>query len=145
MFKTPYARFAVTMALVLGIALSPITAAPARADAQSDRALAIILGLVATGLILDKHNDRRTTRRTPPQPVRKELPARCFKRYETRDGAKKFFGARCLEKHYRQARHLPQRCEVTIKSRNRHGERVRRDVYSPRCLRREGYAIAGRR
>ena len=142
---TPFARLATTLTLSLGIALSPITAAPARADSDADKLLAILLGLAVVGTIIDDRRDRRVVVDRPHRPNRKALPARCLKRFETRDGTKRFWGARCLERHYPRAHRLPARCEVTIKTRNHHGDRVRRDVFKPHCLRREGYTVAGRR
>ena len=144
---TPFARLATTVTLSLGIALSPISAAPASAKDNTDAWVAALLGLAIVGAIIDDKNDRRRDRdvHRPDRPSRKALPGRCLKRFETRDGTKRFWGARCLERHYDRAHRLPARCEVTIKTRNRHGDRVRRDVFKPRCLRREGYTVAGRR
>lgn len=146
---TPFARLATAVTLSLGIVLSPISATPARAKDNTDAWLAALLGLAIVGTILDDKNDRRYDRdrelRRPEHFDRKALPGRCLKRFETRDGARRYWGARCLERHYPRAHRLPARCELTIKTRNRHGDRVRRDVFKPRCLRREGYTIAGRR
>ncbi|WP_421702170.1 hypothetical protein [Aliiroseovarius sp.] len=144
---TPFARLATALTLSLGIVLSPISTAPARANDNTDAWVAALLGLAIVGAIIDDKNDRRRDRdvHRPDRWDRKALPGRCLKRFETRDGTKRFWGARCLERHYARAHRLPARCEVTIKTRNRHGDRVRRDVFKPRCLRREGYTVAGRR
>ena len=142
---TPFARLATTLTLSLGIALSPISTAPARADDNLEAWIAALMGVAILGAIVDDRRDDRRDVVRPDRPHRKALPSRCLKRFDTRDGAKRYWGARCLERHYPRAHRLPARCEVTIKTRNRHGDRVRRDVFKPRCLRREGYTVAGRR
>jgi uncharacterized membrane protein YccC len=147
MMMTPFARLATTLTLSLGLVLSPISTAPASAKDNTDAWVAALLGLAIVGAIIDDKNDRRRDRdvHRPDRVDHKALPARCLRQFETRDGLKRFWGARCLERHYPRAHRLPARCEVTIKTRNRHGDRVRRDVFKPRCLRREGYTVAGRR
>jgi len=47
-------------------------------------------------------------------------------------------GRRCLERNYQSARPLPQNCLITLR-----GARHDRPVYSVRCLRRQGYQVAG--
>ncbi|WP_300515252.1 hypothetical protein [Aliiroseovarius sp.] len=145
---TPFARLATTVTLSLGLALSPISATPAKANGNNDAWVAALLGLAIVGAIIDDNRGDRYRGRDlyrPDRPSRKALPARCLQRFETRDGTRRYFGARCLDRNYRFASRLPARCETQIRIRNRHGDRVRREVFNPRCLRREGYWVAGRR
>ena len=73
---TPFARLATTLTLSLGIALSPITAAPARADSDADKILAILLGLAVVGTIIDDRRDRRVVVDRPHRPRTGQGPAR---------------------------------------------------------------------
>ncbi|MCI2400163.1 hypothetical protein [Aliiroseovarius subalbicans] len=141
----------IALTLAASIALTPMAAAPARADNNDNAAaIAALLGLIIVGTAVSNSNndvvyERRSSReRIAPRRTR-ALPEQCLKRFETRRGTKRYFGSRCLERNFRFANRLPERCEIRIKTRNRAGDRVRRDVYTPACLRREGYFIAGRR
>ncbi|SFS20122.1 hypothetical protein [Yoonia litorea] len=62
------------------------------------------------------------------------LPSQCLRTVETRFGNLRLFGQRCLERNYRFAERLPQRCEVRVYS--DHGPR---SGYDPFCLREHGY------
>lgn len=55
----------------------------------------------------------------------------------------RMFGSRCLWNNYRHARLLPQHCKVHVNT-WRHGRKVHRVGYSPKCLRRSGFQVAGR-
>lgn len=71
----------------------------------------------------------------------KVLPRYCLRRIETRHGSVRMFGARCLKRNYRHAEWLPRECKMRVKT-WRHGERVVRRGYKPRCLRHYGYRVA---
>ena len=68
------------------------------------------------------------------------LPRYCLTRVETRRGPVRMLGQRCLNRNYRQAHRLPQACKIHVKT-WRHGRRVTRVGYQPRCLRQRGYRI----
>ncbi|WP_342077442.1 hypothetical protein [Yoonia sp. SS1-5] len=68
------------------------------------------------------------------QTNRRVLPASCLRRIETRFGTQRMFGQRCLERNYRHAASLPDRCAVRVYS----NEGPRRG-YDPLCLREQGY------
>lgn len=73
-----------------------------------------------------------TRRRPPPLPQQCLLPV---------SGAKTRYvmGERCLSRNYASARPLPSACQMNVQTR-----RGIRPAYSVRCLRRQGYDIAGR-
>ncbi|MEL6573192.1 MAG: hypothetical protein AAFQ64_16135 [Pseudomonadota bacterium] len=63
------------------------------------------------------------------------VPGRCFRRVETANGRYQgVFGARCLERRYRDAHTLPRQCQVRVG-----GENGSRRGYNARCLRDFGY------
>lgn len=65
---------------------------------------------------------------------RRVLPHDCLRQVETRFGTQRMFGRRCLERNYRHANSLPDRCEVRV-----FAENGPRNGYDPRCLRQQGY------
>lgn len=56
----------------------------------------------------------------------------------------RMFGSRCLWNNYRDARRLPGHCKIHVTDR-RHGRKIHRVGYSPKCLRRSGFQVAGGR
>ena len=76
--------------------------------------------------------------------ISKVLPRYCLRRIETRRGDVRMFGKRCLQRNYRYADWLPQDCKIRVKT-WRHGHRVTRVGYKPRCLRHYGYRVEGGR
>ncbi len=74
-----------------------------------------------------RHDNRRDERRMTP-------PYDCLRTVETRFGDLRLFGQRCLERNYRYAADLPERCEVRVYSDN-----GPRNGYDPLCLREQGY------
>lgn len=151
---TPFARLATTLTLTLGIALSPISAAPAKAgDRDAEAIIATILGLAVVGAIIDDNRrDRRLERdvrrddwRDDRRPrFSKDLPGRCERYFSTSSGGRTYMGGRCLERRYSHADRLPSRCALKIRTHNRDGRLVQRTVYRQGCLRGHGFTIAGR-
>jgi len=68
----------------------------------------------------------------------RSLPGECLYRFDTRNGPLVGFGKRCLENTIRYAGRLPDDCAI----RTRVGGRDR-TIYSARCLRLEGWQVAG--
>ena len=165
---TPFARLATTLTLSLGIALSPISAAPAKADERTDALVATILGLAVVGAIIDDNrrdarrdrrldrdirrddrrddwrDDRRGDRRRDGVHRSKILPGQCLRYFRTVRGGRDYMGGACLQRNYDHANRLPHRCSMSIMTYNRRGDLVRRTVYRQGCLSRAGYVIAGR-
>ena len=81
--------------------------------------------------------DRRYAKTRGYQKV--PLPAQCERLVETRRGDRLVYGARCLDRRYKHARHLPEHCLVRVDTRR--GERL---AYGARCLSRDGWRVAHR-
>ncbi len=140
---TPFARLATTLTLSLGLALSPFSAAPAKADDKTAAIVATLLGLAVVGVLIDKHNDDRRDR--PDRVDRsKFLPGKCLRYFRTAEGGRKYMGGTCLLRNYAHADSLPRRCQTNIQTYNRRGQPVWRTVYRQGCLINAGYRIAGR-
>lgn len=145
--------------LIAGVtALSLATATPATAqglDRQDVGKLLIGLAAVAViGAAIEENRD--TPESTPAQHSngwggidrgnswsglnsnnnnnRRVLPHDCIRQVETRFGTQRMFGRRCLERNYRHANGLPDRCAVRV-----FGANGPRNGYDPRCLRQQGY------
>lgn len=69
-----------------------------------------------------------------------KLPSQCRRDVQTRRGYIKGFGRRCLLNNYGHYNSLPHQCAV--KTRDYSGKR--RVIYSGRCLGQYGYRVAGR-
>lgn len=147
-------KYAATACLALAVALSPISAAPAKA-LDRDETIGLIVGLAALAAIakeIDDRNDRkkkrkeqqRVTRHAPIEPrydrYRHQrslvLPGNCVRTFDTVRGTRTVLGNRCLQRSGVNVARLPDRCERTVQTRN--GPRA---AFGARCLRREGYQI----
>lgn len=142
------------------LAVTGLAAAPARADTNDIGK--VLLGVAAIAVIAKVASDNKKQRAAPvysaptrnetrnhaaPIPQRhvranrKELPRACFGQYDTRRGALRGFGARCLQNNMRHHVRLPAACAQQV--RTRHG---RETIYAARCMRDYGYTIErGRR
>lgn len=149
-FKT-----AMAAALGLSIALSPVSTAPARADsANTDAAIAALIALGIIGIAVGSQGQGNVTITTPGQGgghgghggphggQAKVLPAECYKRFNTPKGSFNLFGKPCLRSNYRQWQRLPDRCEITVRVKNRNHQWVHRKAYRPACLRKAGYQMS---
>jgi len=144
------------------LSLVLIPAAPAQANNSNDSFNRAVIGLLAAGALglainksrdgdgpnvqlrinkgqSDRHRNvqrfgdtnrhARVTRRADP------LPSRCFRQIELRNGhVQKAFGARCLDRRYRDVASLPRQCLVRLGGRN--GSRF---GYEAHCLRDRGF------
>jgi hypothetical protein len=66
--------------------------------------------------------------------ARRVLPGGCLRTVETRFGNQRMFGQRCLERNYRHASRLPERCAVRLYT----NDGPRRG-FDPLCLREQGF------
>lgn len=64
------------------------------------------------------------------------LPVQCLAQFETAHGTQRYFGQSCLRERYVGYRILPKNCETTIWS-----SRGKREVFSPRCLKENGFEL----
>lgn len=132
------------------IAVTGLTAAPARAASDEDIA-GILAGLVILGAVAAAVNSKKRTREVTveqPKPHRQTprhnrrnarlLPAECLRIAWVDDTRMRYFAKRCLQRNYRHADSLPRYCRTRVEtSRGRIAK-----GYNARCLRREGYRIA---
>lgn len=72
------------------------------------------------------------------------IPGYCLTSVRQGKHTIRMFGSRCLWNNYRDARLLPEHCKIQVRDR-RHGRKARRVGYSPKCLRRSGFEVAGGR
>jgi hypothetical protein len=81
------------------------------------------------------HNDNWSNRnRGHDNNGRWVLPGDCLRTVENRFGSQRMFEQRCLERHYRHANRLPERCAVRVFTSD-----GPRNGYDPLCLREAGY------
>ena len=137
--------------LAAALAITSVSAVPARAS--SDDVAKVLLGLaIVAGIATAIDNNNRNAapsrrlgerydddRGWKPRRVRNVLPAQCLRSFETRNGTRRGYGARCLNRNARWL-DLPRRCEREVRTR-----RGWRTFYGARCLRREGFVTAGGR
>lgn len=139
--------------LATAITVTAITASPSRAASGEDIAK-VAVGAAALFLVvraLKKDRPRvgskepytpppstETPYRVPRPALRDPIPAHCLKRHDTRDGEVRMVGLRCVTRDYAHAHRLPESCRVT-----KHTFKGLRHGYKPRCLRRQGYKLAG--
>ncbi|TKZ17109.1 hypothetical protein FAP39_15425 [Shimia litoralis] len=142
--------------LVASIAITGISAVPARALSGEDTAK-VLFGLTALFMIgkaIDDHDDRRqvytpsTKNQTKPRPLpdrvkrhnrARILPAECLRKHNTWDGRVRMLGRKCLKREYGNLSRLPQHCRVSAQT-----DRGMRHGYAPRCLRENGYRLSQR-
>jgi hypothetical protein len=143
--------------LAVSIAVTGLTAAPAKADSDDlVRFLAGATALVIIGRALDD-NDRHTPtrrhtaghgrayddnyippeRRHEPRRSRYSLPRECRSSFWTPDGKQRYLDRRCLRHNYDYTHSLPKRCKITFYDKN-----VRKRGYSIPCLKDNGYRLA---
>ncbi|NIZ62597.1 hypothetical protein DL239_16620 [Sedimentitalea sp. CY04] len=145
----------IAFVLATSIAITGLSAAPARADDDVAKLLAglAVLGVLGVAINKERRKNRTVTRTRvdptpsyptprplPPQVTRYDLPKECL-RYvpEFRDG-RNLVGQRCLRKNYRHSvKSLPQQCRVTFWNGRQH-----KNAFKPRCLRRNGYRMVRR-
>ena len=129
--------------IAAALALSSLAPAPARA-ADAEDVLKLVLGIGAI-YVIGKAIENKPARAAPvyrqenrsDASRHKVVPAECLRTYETRNGPVRGYSKPCLEQELRRPARLPEACEMTLRT-----EYGRRDIYAPRCLRREGWQIA---
>ncbi|MFA3919747.1 hypothetical protein [Ruegeria hyattellae] len=146
----------IALIVSLAIAITAISAAPARAD-DTAKVLGGLAALTILGVVLHRNNKKKkrdrakvtqsyvpqapqihSVRPLPPKVAKYDLPRRCLKPVRGYPANAPLMKRKCLKRHYHHAKSLPQQCQITYWN----GERTR-NAYEPRCLRRKGYRIAG--
>jgi hypothetical protein len=146
----------IALILATAIAVTGLSAIPARADPDAGRVLA---GLAALALIaaavkssrkdpVVSQNPTRPAyptrpahpiRQTPPRINRFDLPDQCLRRKSVNGRQRTLFTDRCLKNNYAFNGTLPNNCRLAYWD-GRHT----RTGYKPRCLRENGYRFARR-
>lgn len=144
-------------ALALLIALGVATPRPAHAQ-NGETIVGVIVGVAALALIAKAIEDNReeekaraqraTRHHSKPNQTRlhrhghqsriynraRVLPDQCFRTIETRNGVRRIFGQRCLQRNGVNTARLPSTCAYQIRT-----QRGIRTVYGGRCLRQNGW------
>lgn len=147
--------------LIAGITALSLTIAPVQvaAEGMSERQVGqLLFGLVAAGIIGKVISDSNRRDRAAPVPVqdrqrhvaplrqqqptgrnrqtqaRNVVPSACLRSYDTQRGQQQIFGARCLERNFEYARHLPDQCLIRLRTYD-----GPQQGYTPGCLRDNGY------
>ena len=143
-------RTGLAMILSGALAVSSVTATPARAGNDAAIAAGILGALALFAIAKNQKNEHkpatvgrsyhgrdavRDQRRSRQRHLR-TLPAACSFEVEGRGGERRFVSGRCLSRHGYRAE-LPKRCEYRIKTR-----RGTRTAYPLRCLDRYGYRLS---
>lgn len=133
-----------TLLLSASLAVTSITATPARANEDVGKVLAGIAALAIIGTAVNKHKHRkeekRVTRKAPsqnwaPVPQRrnvKRAPQKCLRNIWTHRGNREVFGARCMIQN--STAQLPSRCLRQVKVKQGPSQ-----FYSKQCLRQNGW------
>lgn len=145
----------IALILATALAVTGLSAAPARAGNDTTRVLTGLFGLALLGAAIHNSRDRHAVTRSyspptysapprpvaprplPPQITRKDLPQQCLRNHKVKGGTRNLFGTRCLRKHYAFTGSLPWACQ-----RGYSDGRRSRVGYGPKCLRQRGYRFA---
>lgn len=149
-----YRKF-IALIIASAIAVTGLTAAPARADEDAARVIAGLAALALLGAALRDRDDdagghvarpHRPPAVAGPMPYRPEpwrgyrdraLPGHCLREVRSGRGqTARFLGKHCVEQHYRQAHALPRACLERTWTRSRI-----RSGYDLGCLRTRGYRL----
>ena len=146
---------------ITALSLTFATTAPLQAQSINREDVGkLLIGLAAVAVIgaaIEENRDR--TRSTPvhdnhrsseitrnnswsdlgrPQQTNRDarlvLPSACLRNVDTRFGTQRMFGKRCLERNYRHASRLPERCAVRLYTND-----GPRSGFDPLCLRDQGF------
>lgn len=158
----------IALILSLSLAITGISAAPARADEDVAKVLAgvALLGILGAAINDARHQDRYTAPVTTPphghgypqhgahphhgrphhgsrplpfRVARYDLPAQCVRYFPRYSRSHTLVGENCLRRQYRYESALPQACRVTFWNGHKH-----RSGYKPTCLQNRGYRLVRR-
>jgi hypothetical protein len=125
------------------LALTGITATPARADNEQLRnALIGIAALAIIGSAIKNSRSQPAVQPSPPPVAHpnpgfsRVLPAACLVSTAASRGNARIFSRHCLERNYRFAARLPGQCATAVPT--RFGPQA---GYDPYCLRRAGFSV----
>lgn len=159
---------AALLSAALALSAAPATADPKRTRNDNNAALALgIAGGIAALIVLKRQADKREAKRdearrkaeakaarkrhaaaevrrervvrTPPAAIRaphnaRLIPEECYRTHRTFDGLVSGYGARCMQNRVARPGLLPPDCIRRLDT-----DRGPRNLYAPRCLRRDGW------
>lgn len=136
-------RTFIAIVLSAALAVTGVSAVPARADNDVGKVIAGVAVLGLLGAALHRHNtrDRRRQQVMQPKPIpqhfrKYDLPARCVRYFPNYSHEENLVARGCLRKNYQYEASLPRQCRVTFWNGNAH-----RTGYRPRCLTKRGYRL----
>ncbi len=134
----------IALILASALAITGLSAAPARADGDTARLLAGLAALALIGAAIQKNHRRDVVSRdrspiVRPQPLplsvsRFDLPKKCVRRHSVNGWKRQLAGAWCLKRNYAHNGSLPNACRLDYREGHRN-----RTGYAPQCLRNRGY------
>lgn len=147
----------IALVLASALAITGLSAVPARADGDTARIFAGLAALAIIGAALERNRRHTTvtkqyiqppypqpTRSQPTRPLpsyvsRRDLPQVCLRNRSVNGQRRNLFGARCLQNKYTYTSSLPYACQLGYwdGQKNRIG-------YEPLCLRERGYRTVRR-
>ncbi len=164
--RNQHRRF-IAVILSLSLAITGISAAPARADEDVAKFIAgmAFLGLLGAAINDSRHEEQRAPVAAPPPPpphsyhrdpyhhdpyhrgprplpprvAKYDLPAQCVRYFPRYSKSHTLLGQNCLQRNYVHEQSLPQSCRVTFWNGPRH-----RTGSKSECLQRNGYRIVRR-
>jgi len=140
----------IALILATALAVTGLSAVPARADGDTARLFAGLAALALLGAAIQSnrnnglndqqgdqsvtHNYNYSPRDTPPKYTRKDLPRKCLRKRNVNGRNRNLLGAGCLRNNYAFNATLPYACQLGYWDGNRN-----RTGYEPKCLRERGY------
>ena len=146
----------IALIIATAIAVTGMSALPARADNDAARFLAGLAAIALIGAAIESNRSQypdtdayvatpqpprtphhQRPRVQPPRNSRLDLPGQCLGAYPVNGDVRRLYGAGCLRNNYAFNGTLPYACRLGYSDgrRNRTG-------YEPRCLREHGYRVA---
>lgn len=144
----------IALILATAMAITGLSAAPARADGDTARVFAGLAFLALLGAAIQKerkhnrpvvsHNYTPPVHPLPPRPLppkisRRDLPQQCLRSRSVNGRYRNLVGNRCLKKNYGFNGTLPYACQLGYRENGRN-----HIGYEPVCLRERGYRFARR-
>lgn len=147
----------IALILASALAITGLSAVPARADGDTARIFAGLAALAIIGAALERSRRHTTVTKqyiqpSHPQPTRplktrpmpsyisrRDLPQTCLRNRSVNGQRRNLYGAHCLKNNYAHAASLPYACQLGYwdGQKNRTG-------YEPLCLRERGYRAVRR-
>ena len=139
-------KSAMVAVLTFALAFTSVAATPNQARAaDAEDVIGVLAGLAALyaiGRAIQDNNDDHRADPIRPRPGAgngghrgpRVAPARCFREFDTRNGVRRGYGARCMQNNVRRPGLLPPECIRRVQT-----YRGTRNLYGGRCLVQNGW------